>query len=153
MFKRLAVLSLFFTLSLPLAAIAAQQEPVQQPPPNAPAQGAPAQGASTTTSVPPSGAVTARFSTFLSQVLSGKTPSGNVSDKLKTGLTPQLVAQLRGSLSSYGTFRRLEFLSRDTIQNYDRYRYVAIFDNGKQGFLFVTDSSGQLVGFFEGPSQ
>jgi hypothetical protein len=148
MFKRLAVLSLFFTLSLPLAAIAAQQEPAQQPPPDAPAQ-----GASATSSVPPSGAVTARFSTFLSQVLSGKTPSGNVSEKLKTGLTPQLVAQLRGSVASYGTFRRLEFLSRDTIQNYDRYRYVAVFDSGKQGFLFVTDSSGQLVGFFEGPSQ
>jgi hypothetical protein len=142
MFKRLAVLSLFFMLSLGVA-VAAQQ----------PAPDAPAQSGSTTSSVPPSGAVTSRFTTFLSQILSGKTPSGNVSEKLRTGLTPQLVAQLRGSVASFGTFRRLEFVSRDTIQNYDRYRYTAVFDNGKQGFLFVTDSSGQLVGFFEGPSQ
>lgn len=142
MFKRLAVLSLFLSLSAPLGAAA------QQPPPEAPAQ-----GASTTSSVPPSGAVTARFTTFLSQVLSGKAPSGNVSEKLRTGLTPQLIAQLRGSVASFGTFRRLEFVSRDTIQNYDRYRYTAVFDNGNQGFLFVTDSSGQIVGFFEGSSQ
>lgn len=80
-------------------------------------------------------------------------PSGNLSPKLKSGLTPQLFAQLRNSVSSYGTFRRLEFVSQDSVQEYQRYRYTAVFDNGSQGFMFVTDSSGDIVGFFEGPSQ
>jgi hypothetical protein len=140
MFKRLAVLSLLFLFSLPLAAAA-------QPPPDQPSQ------ASAPSAAPPSSAVTARFSTFLSQVLVGKMPSGNLSPKLKSGLTPQLFAQLRNSVSSYGTFRRLEFVSQDSVQEYQRYRYTAVFDNGSQGFMFVTDSSGDIVGFFEGPSQ
>lgn len=126
----------------------------QQPPPAAPPAGAavPAPTPSSSPQPPPDPALTARFSSFLAQVLAGKMPSSNVSDEVKHGLTPQLLGQIRGSFASLGHFHRLEFVRQDSVQQYRQYHYRAVFDNGSQGVMFVVDSSGLIAGFFQDPS-
>jgi hypothetical protein len=104
-------------------------------------------------SVPaPDGALTARFTSFFGAVASGHVPGGNLTAQVKSGLTQQLVNQIDSGYSSFGHFRRLEFVSADSMQGYNRYHYRAVFDNGSQGVMFVTDSSGTIAGFFEDPT-
>ncbi len=101
---------------------------------------------------PPDSALTARFTSFFSAVASGHAPGGNLTSQVKSGLTQQLIAQIDGGFNSFGHFRRLEFVRADSMQGYQRYHYRAVFDNGSQGVMFVTDSSGAIAGFFEDPS-
>ena len=72
--------------------------------------------------------------------------------QVKSGLTKQLIAQIDSAFSSFGHFRRLEFVTADSLQGYQRYHYRAIFDSGTQGVMFITDSSGAIAGFFQDPS-
>ena len=104
------------------------------------------------TVAPPDSALTARFSSFFGAVASGHVPGGNLTPQVKSGLTQQLIAQIDSGFSSLGHFHRLEFVSADSMQGYARYHYRAVFDNGAQGVMFITDSSGAIAGFFEDPS-
>ena len=67
-------------IAIPLASPAGAQEPP------ATAQPAP----------PPNSALTARFTSFFKNVLAGHTPSSGVTDQVKQGLTPDLLAQIDG---------------------------------------------------------
>ena len=102
---------------------------------------------------PPDSALTARFSSFFSDVLAGRVPSNNVSPQVRSGLTPQLLSQIRGSFASLGTFRQLQYVRQDAAQGYRRFHYSAVFENGNQGVMFVVDTSNTIVGFFEDPNQ
>ncbi|MBV8197171.1 MAG: hypothetical protein JO263_03470 [Candidatus Eremiobacteraeota bacterium] len=145
------ILTWLLTAALSAPALAAQQPPPGGPPPaQPPAAAAPAPNG--TPQMPPDPAVTARFSSFLSQILAGKMPTSNISAEVKNGLTPQLLGQIRGSFASLGHFHRLEFVRQDSVQQYRQYHYRAIFDNGSQGVMFVTDSNGVIAGFFQDPS-
>lgn len=95
----------------------------------------------------PSAALTITFTRFLAELLAGQTPSERMTTAMKSGLTPTLLSQIRNSFSSYGEFQRLHFVSHDTMQSYQRYHYTALFENGKEALLFVTDSSGAIAGF------
>ena len=102
---------------------------------------------------PPDSSLTARFSSFFSDVLAGRVPSNNVSPQVRSGLTPQLLSQIRGSFASLGTFRQLQYVRQDAAQGYRRFHYSAVFENGNQGVMFVVDTSNTIVGFFEDPNQ
>jgi hypothetical protein len=96
----------------------------------------------------PDGALTARFSAFLTDVLAGHLPSGGVSDAMKSGFTPQLISQVDSSFAALGTFQKLQFVRQDSVQGYQRYHYVAVFDKGTQALMFVLDAKGDIAGFF-----
>ncbi|MFY9720545.1 MAG: hypothetical protein WAK16_12980 [Candidatus Cybelea sp.] len=95
----------------------------------------------------PAPALTATFTRFVAELLGGETPSERMTAAMKSGLTPTLLSQIRNSFASYGEFQRLHFVSHDTMQTYQRYHYIALFENGKQPLLFVTDSTGAIAGF------
>jgi hypothetical protein len=91
--------------------------------------------------------LTAGFTTFLTDVLGGRVPP-NISPTMKDQ-APKMLDQVQKALAPMGTFRRLQYERQDTMQGYRRYHYMAIFDQGQQGLIFVTDSKGVIVGFFE----
>jgi hypothetical protein len=97
---------------------------------------------------PPSAALTETFSRFFSDVLAGRVPSANMSATMRTGLTPAMMSRVRSSFSSLGGFVQLRFVKHDASQGYQGYHYSAVFQNGSQPILFVTDSNGTIVGFF-----
>jgi hypothetical protein len=35
------------------------------------------------------------------------------------------------------------------MQGYERYHYLAVFEKGSRGFMFIVDSNGTIAGFFE----
>jgi hypothetical protein len=98
---------------------------------------------------PPADALTATFTAFLTDILAGRMPYAKMSEAMRTGMTPSLMSQIRGSLSALGTFERLRFVSHETVQGYQRYHYSASFDQGSEPLLFVTDSTGAIAGFFD----
>jgi hypothetical protein len=117
-----------------------------------------AQTQPSSSSVPaPDAAMSSRFTSFLTQVLNGHTPGGNVTQQVKTGLTPTLIAQIDSAFTPLGKFRQLQFVSADSLNGYRRYHYMAVFEKGSQGIMFVVDSSGAIAGFFQdqprGPTQ
>jgi hypothetical protein len=142
---KLALASLMLATTLAPALPAFADQGTQMTPAPAPADTTPALP-------PPSSALTARFARFLTDVLAGRVPSSNVSQAVRNGLTPQLLAQIRGSFAALGTFRRLEYVRHDAMQGYQQYHYTAMFSQGSQGVMFVTDSSGAIAGFFQDPS-
>jgi hypothetical protein len=93
-------------------------------------------------------AKTARFEAFFTTVLAGQVPTQDVTEQMKDGFTPELVAQIDENLKPFGKFQKLQFVSEDSVGGYDRYHYTAIFDKGSRNFLFVLDSSGNIAGFF-----
>jgi bifunctional DNA-binding transcriptional regulator/antitoxin component of YhaV-PrlF toxin-antitoxin module len=95
-----------------------------------------------------SSATTAQFTIFFRDLLAGRTPSG-ISDAMRSGLTPDLKKDIDTSFQAFGSFRRLQYASQETMEGYHRYHYLAIFDKGKPGVIFVTDSKGTIVGFFQ----
>jgi hypothetical protein len=101
----------------------------------------------------PSGALTERFSGFFTDVLAGRVPSTSMSTAMRSGLTPSMMSRVRSSFGSLGAFVRLRFVKHDVIQGYERYHYSAVFQNGSQPILFVTDSNGTIVGFFQDQPQ
>jgi hypothetical protein len=104
------------------------------------------QSATSQTSAPPS-ALTAQLTAFLTDVLAGRLPATGISDQMKSALTPALIAQIGGAFAPLGKFQKLQFVRQDTVQGYQRYHYVAVFDKGTQGLIFVVDSNGNIAGF------
>jgi hypothetical protein len=102
---------------------------------------------------PPSGALTETFSAFFTDVLAGRVPSAGMSATMRSGLTPSMMSRIRGSFASLGQFVRLRFVKHDTNQGYQGYHYSAVFQNGSQPIVFVTDSNGTIVGFFQDQPQ
>ncbi|MGA2760039.1 MAG: hypothetical protein ABSF08_06960 [Candidatus Cybelea sp.] len=102
---------------------------------------------------PPSTALTETFSRFFTDVLAERVPSANMSATMRTGLTPAMMSKIRSSFASLGTFVQLRFVKHDTSKGYQGYHYSAVFQNGSQPILFVTDSSGTIVGFFPDQQQ
>jgi hypothetical protein len=98
---------------------------------------------------PPDGAMSSHFTSFFTQVLGGHVPSGNVTQQVRTGLTPTLLAQIDSTFTPLGKFRNLQFVSADSMQGYQRYHYLAVFANGSQSVMFIVDSSGAIAGFFQ----
>ncbi len=136
MLSKLAVAALLCGFMLPAAPAPAQPAP-------------PAAQPATESAPPPSSATTARFTTFFTQVLAGHVPSGNISPRMREGFTSQLLAQIDGAFAGLGKFRQLQFVRADTMQQYQRYHYLAVFEQGSQGVMFVLDSGGTIVGFFQ----
>ncbi|HEY1867619.1 MAG TPA: hypothetical protein VGG70_04930 [Candidatus Cybelea sp.] len=94
----------------------------------------------------PSGPPTAMFTSFITDVLAGRVPS-NISETMRSqseGLT-----QVRDAFAKFGTFKRLQYVREDNLQGYHRYHYSAVFTKSTQHVVFVTDSNGTIVGFFE----
>ena len=135
MLTRALIALLFFVIG----AVAASPVFAQQPPTNA--------------APPPGNALTARFNSFFTDILAGRAPSTNVSPEVRSGLTPQLVSQIRSSFASLGTFRHLQYVRQDQVQGYRRFHYSAVFDKGNQGVMFVVDANNTIVGFFQDPAQ
>jgi hypothetical protein len=133
MLQKCAAAALLFALALPVAAAAQADQPMNA------------------TASAPGSAMTSRFTAFFKQVLAGHAPSGDVTPQVKSGLTPQLIAQIDSAFTTFGTFRRLDFLRQDSLQGYERYHYTAVFDKGSQGVMFVVDSTGAIAGFFQDP--
>ncbi len=129
--RNLAILSLLLVLTLPPSRLVAADQPSAVQP------------------AAPSTALTARFTAFLTDVLAGHLPATGLSDAMKAGFTPQLISQVDGSFTPLGSFQKLQFVRQDTLDGYQRYHYVAVFDKGSQPLLFVLDSSGNIAGFFK----
>ncbi len=91
---------------------------------------------------------TAHFTAFVQDVLAGKTPSG-ISSAMRSGLTPSLKKEIQGSFAPYGSFQRLQYVSQESKDKYHQYHYLAICDKGQLPVIFITDSSGTIVGFFQ----
>ncbi|MBV8344490.1 MAG: hypothetical protein JO190_05780 [Candidatus Eremiobacteraeota bacterium] len=138
------MLSKFAAAVLAALALTAAPAPAQPAPPAQPPAAEPAPA--------PDGATTARFTTFFTQVLGGHVPGGNISPRMKTGFTSTVLSQIDGAFAGYGKFRQLQFVRADTMQEYHRYHYLAVFERGSQGVMFVVDSSGTIVGFFQDQS-
>jgi hypothetical protein len=102
---------------------------------------------------PASSSLTAAFSGFFTDVLAGRVPSASMSATMRSGLTPSMMSRIRGSFASLGAFVGLHFVKHDTTQGYQGYHYRAVFQNGSQPIVFVTDSSGTIVGFFQDQPQ
>jgi len=93
-------------------------------------------------------ATAAHFTAFVQDVLAGKTPSG-ISSAMRSGLTPSLKKEIQGSFTPYGSFQRLQYVSQESMDKYHRYHYLAVCDKGQLPVIFVTDSNGTIVGFFQ----
>lgn len=103
----------------------------------------------TTPGPPPNDALTARFTTFLQDILADRTPTTPMIPKMQSSLTPNTIAEIRQSFASLGAFKNMTYVSHDSVQGYQRYHYRATFANGALGVMFVTDSSGAIAGFFK----
>lgn len=122
---------------LPAAAANAQSPYAARPAPSAAPSGAPLDPALVT-----------QFGSFFSDVIAGRPPTGNLAPVMRVAMTPAALLPVQQYFSSLGTFQRLQFVSHDTAGNFERYHFVAIFTNGSQNVMFVTDRSGALAGFF-----
>jgi hypothetical protein len=120
------------------------------------AQPAPSPASSAEPATPPAPAPTSKqtadFTSFFTTVLAGHVPGGNVTAQVRQGFTQQLLSQIDTAFAGLGKFRELQFVSADTMQQYLRYHYQAVFENGSQGIMFILDSNGTIVGFFQDKS-
>lgn len=150
MLSKLAVAALLCGVTLGASA------PGGEPPVPSPAPAATPPAATSEPAAPPAPAPTskqmAEFTSFFTTVLAGHVPGGNVSPQVRGGFTPQLLAQIDVAYAGLGKFRELQFVSGDTMQQYLRYHYMAVFENGSQGIMFILDSNGTIVGFFQDKS-
>lgn len=146
MLHRLAIA--FILIGFAAVQPAAAQSPAPAAPSPAPAAQSPAP-----TGAAPDAALTARFSNFLTTILAGKVPATGVSDKIKTGLTPQMVTTIDGALSPLGAFQSLQFVRQNTVQGFQVYHYNAVFAKGNQPMVFVLDSDSNIAGFFKDQPQ
>lgn len=131
---RSIVLALLATILAPQSAIADQ--PSAAPTPAA-----------------PDAALTARFASFVSGVLAGQLPGTGISDAVKKGFTPALMSQVKTAFAPLGDFRSLQFTREESVQGYQRFHYVAIFEKGTQAVTFVIDSAQNIAGFFTDEGQ
>lgn len=132
---------------------AVQPAAAQSPAPAAQSPAAPAAQSPAPTGAAPDAALTARFSNFLTTILAGKVPATGVSDKIKTGLTPQLLTTIDGALAPLGAFQSLQFVRQNTVQGFQVYHYNAVFAKGNQPMVFVLDSDSNIAGFFKDQPQ
>lgn len=95
----------------------------------------------------PPAAVTQGFTTFLQDVLAGKVPP-NISSTMRSQ-SSAMFSGVKAAFGPLGAFRKLIFVRQDTLQGYRRYHYTAVFEKDVQHVIFVTDSNGTIVGFFE----
>lgn len=95
--------------------------------------------------------LTARFTSFFADVLAGRTPTQDLTDKMQSALSPAVLSQLQQFYGTLGTFQKLSFKDQDSIQGFRRYHYLAIFQNGSPGVMFVIDSDDKIAGFFNEP--
>jgi len=106
---------------------------------------------------PPSSALTTQFTTFLTDILAGHVPATGISDKMQSALTPDVISAIDSNLAPLGTFQKLQYVSQDSAEGYQRYHYIAVFNKGTQPhllpLLFVLDSSGNIAGFFKDQGQ
>jgi hypothetical protein len=102
--------------------------------------------AQSTTSV--STATTAHFTSFVQDVIAGRTPSG-ISSTMRTSLTPSLKKEIQTTFTPFGSFQRLQYVSQESMDKYRRYHYLAVCQKGQMPVIFVTDSKGTIVGFFQ----
>jgi len=93
-------------------------------------------------------ATTAHFTSFVQDVLAGRTPSG-ISSTMRSGFTPSLKKEIQGDFTPCGSFERLQYVSQESMNKYHRYHYLAICAKGQLPVIFVTDSNGTIVGFFQ----
>ena len=93
-------------------------------------------------------AKTAQFQTFFTTILAGRVPTQGVTAQMAAGFSAALVTQIDDNLAPFGKFQKLQFVSEDSAQGYDRYHYTAIFEKGSRNFLFVLDATGNIAGFF-----
>jgi hypothetical protein len=140
--NRLIVLSLAMALAVELGTY------------DASAQTTPEAAATPATATTPAAidTLTVGFTTFFTAVLAGRVPSGNLTPAMKAALTPAMVSQIDAMFSSFGTFLKLQYARQDALQGYQRYHYVASFEKGRLGVMFVTDANGALAGFFKDPT-
>lgn len=95
--------------------------------------------------------LTARFTAFFTEVLAEKVPSEGLTDKMQAALTPAVVSELHTFYAPNGTFQKLSFKAQDYVQGFRRYHYVAVFEHGSLGVMFVVDTNGKIAGFFNEP--
>ena len=93
-------------------------------------------------------ALVTQFTTFFSDVIAGRPPTGNITPVMQAAMTPAALIPVQQYFASLGPFQRLQFVSHDTAGNFERYHFLATFTNGSQKVMFVTDRSGALAGFF-----
>jgi hypothetical protein len=111
------------------------------------------QSASPAPAATASAALTARFSTFMTDVLAGNLPATGVTDTMKTAFTPSVMSQVSTTFAPLGTFQRLQFTKQDSAPGFQRFHYIAIFDKGSQPVIFVIDSNQNIAGFFADQGQ
>lgn len=92
---------------------------------------------------------TTTFTTFMTDVMAGRVPPG-ISETMKS--QSEGLSQVRQAFTQFGTFKRLQYVRQDTMQGYRRYHYTAIFSKSSQHVIFVTDTGGTIVGFFQDQS-
>ncbi len=142
MLAKLAVAALLCGVTMTAAPACAQPAPpAGQPTPPA-SESAP----------PPDAALTGRFTGFFTTVLAGHVPGSGISPEMRQGFTQQLLGQIDTAFAGLGKFRQLQFVRADTMAQYQRYHYLAVFEKGSQGVMFVLDSNKTIVGFFEDQS-
>ena len=93
-------------------------------------------------------ALTQRFTKFFSSLLSGKLDKTGLSSAMAAAMTPETVQQISQYFAKDGTFLKLQYLDRDTLDGYQRYHYGAVFSGASQPVMFVLDAKGDLSGFF-----
>jgi len=91
---------------------------------------------------------TAHFTSFVQDILAGRTPSG-ISSTMRSGFTPSMRKEIQGDFTPCGSFQRLQYVSQESMNKYHRYHYLAICTKGQLPVIFVTDSNGTIVGFFQ----
>jgi hypothetical protein len=107
----------------------------------------------TTAPAAPDAALTARFSSFLTDVLAGRAPATGISYPMKAALTPDMLSQIDADMRPLGAFQKLQYVREDTAQGYARYHYIGVFANGTLPLMFITDSNGNIAGFFKDQGQ
>ncbi|MGB8625638.1 MAG: serine hydrolase domain-containing protein [Candidatus Cybelea sp.] len=88
---------------------------------------------------------TTQFSTFMTDVLAGRIPSG-LSHDTRDALTPAFVSQLDVMFARLGAFHILQFIGRGAEGKNQRFLYAAVFDKGTQALMFYTNTAGEITG-------
>lgn len=110
-------------------------------------------GAAPAAAPTPDNALTARFAAFMTSVIGGQLPATGVTETMKSAFTPSAMSELKTAFAPLGNFQKLEFTREDSVQGYERYHYIAIFDKGTQPVIFVLDSNRNIAGFFADQGQ
>ena len=90
-----------------------------------------------------------RFTKFFVSLLAKKLDvKAGLSKEMLAALTPQAINTIQRSLASLGSFQKFTYGSEDQEAGYLRYHYIAVFDHGTKGLVFVLDGDGNIAGMF-----